>query len=116
MNNVRENGQAQPKTPVDQNAQAQAPFAALLEAWQPSARLNSLVGENLSKRDKRRIVAVVQQYQFGPNTPDDTIARFLQLAAKEVQAISPCLSSETIQQLWKVPPQELFSEGVPTPN
>ncbi len=93
-----------------ESAQAPAHFAALLEAWEPSPRLNEILGDSMSKRDKRRVVAVVQQYQFDRNTPDDSVARFRRLAAKEIAIIAPDLAPAKIEQLWAIPPQELFSQ------
>ena len=110
MDRDRKKHQTQPDGSAAKNTRPQVHFEALLEAWEPSPRLNEIVGEGLSKRDKRRLVAVIQQYQFDQNTPDESIARFRRLATKEMKTIAPGLAPEQIEQLWTVPPQELFSQ------
>jgi hypothetical protein len=93
-----------------------APLAALMDAWMPSPQLDEIVGESLSKRDKRRLVSVVQQYQFDVNTPADRIAHYMSLAEREIAHIAPHLDADKIRQLWQFPPKELFSIRTASPN
>ena len=80
-----------------------------LESWVPGPRLNQIVGEALSKRDKRRISLLILQYQFDSSTEEQAVERWMQLAAREVSGIAPHLSSDQIRQLWTIPIDQLFS-------
>ena len=87
----------------------EARFADCLQSWTPGPRLIELVGEDLPKRDKRRIAAVVQQYQFDPQTPADTLRHWMELATREVREIAPHMLVEWIPELWAIPVDQLFA-------